>query len=291
MDNHLYLLLRLDSRRSEEWSGAEVARRWLCLFPLRESTGEIVAISEARIRRFASDADWVKKTRERLGDLSWFMKCLKEPVARRANREEGSSGAFWEGRFKSVAVLDEASLLATAAYIDLNPLAAGAAPSPEESDHTSLRVRLDHCQTNGSDHTLRDDLSTLTRNPAQEVGLWLLPLDDTRVNGGDRPGLMAGCTLSFYLSLVDATSRMVRDGKANLDAGVAPIFQRLEIDQSIVETTVAKLFQPRRRIAMSLGRRAGEPKNRVRRGLYTSNPIPPSTLIPLPPSDGNWSSR
>jgi hypothetical protein len=68
---------------------------------------------------------------------------------------------------------------------------------------------------------------------------------------------------------------MVRDGKAILDAGVAPIFQRLEIDKSIMVTTVAKLFQPRRRIAKSLGRRAGEPKKRVRRGLYTSNPIPP----------------
>jgi hypothetical protein len=70
-------------------------------------------------------------------------------------------------------------------------------------------------------------------------------------------------------------SRMVRDGKAILDAGVVPIFQRLEIDKSILVTTVAKLFQSRRRIAMSLGRRAGEPKKRVRRGLYTSNPIPP----------------
>ena len=55
------------------------------------------------------------KARKRLGDLSWFMKCLKEPLARLANCEDGCSGAFWEGRFKSIAVLDEESLLATAA--------------------------------------------------------------------------------------------------------------------------------------------------------------------------------
>ena len=52
------------------------------------------------------------------------MKCLKEPLARRANSEDGSSGDIREGRYKSIAVLDEASLLATVAYIDLNPLAA-----------------------------------------------------------------------------------------------------------------------------------------------------------------------
>ncbi len=55
------------------------------------------------------------KARKRLGDLSWFMKCLKEPLARQANCEDGYSGAFWEGRFKSIAVLDAESLLTTAA--------------------------------------------------------------------------------------------------------------------------------------------------------------------------------
>jgi hypothetical protein len=140
-----------------------------------------------------------------------------------ASTTSGAYGAFWEGRFKSVAVLDEASLLATA-YIDLNPLAAGAAPSPEESDHTSLRVRLDHCQTNGSDHALRDDLSTLTRNPAQEVGLWLLPLDDTRVNGGDRPGLMAGCTL-YRLAAKRVSTRPTTRGEFGIGgaAGRTPV--------------------------------------------------------------------
>jgi hypothetical protein len=40
--------------------------------------------------------------RERLADLGWIMKALKEDIAKRANKEDGCSGAFWEGRFKSV---------------------------------------------------------------------------------------------------------------------------------------------------------------------------------------------
>ncbi len=265
MDNHLHVLLRLDSARANGWSDEDVVRRWFQLFPLRDITGKALAITEARVLQFVAHSDWVAKTRTRLADLSWFMKCLKEPLARLANREDGCTGAFWEGRFKSVALLDVESLLATAAYIDLNPVAAGVAPTPEEAVHTSLRTRLDHCQANGSVETLRDELSTLTRNPSQESGLWLMPVDDDRPHGGNRAGLIAGCTLSCYLRLIDATSRMIRDGKASLHADMAPIFQRLGVDQGTLEATVTKLFEPRERIASRLGTKASWPsQSRVR---------------------------
>ena len=55
------------------------------------------------------------------------MKFLKEPLARLCNREEHVRGAFFEGRYKSIALLDEEALLSVCAYIDLNPLAAGVA--------------------------------------------------------------------------------------------------------------------------------------------------------------------
>ncbi len=45
--------------------------------------------------------------RTRLADLGWFMKAFKEPIARRANREDDCSGVFWEGRFHSVPLLDQ----------------------------------------------------------------------------------------------------------------------------------------------------------------------------------------
>ena len=68
-----------------------------------------------------------------LQDLGWFMKALKEPLARMANREDDCKGTFWESRYKSIAILDEEALLATCAYIDLNPVAAGIAATTETS--------------------------------------------------------------------------------------------------------------------------------------------------------------
>ena len=124
MDNHLHLLLRLDPAKVETWSGEEVALCWFDLYPLRDAAGKAMAVTKERLARFAAKADWVAEMRRRLADLGWFMKCLKEPLARRANKEDGCTGAFLR-RDKSIAVMDEESLLATAAYIDLNPVAAG----------------------------------------------------------------------------------------------------------------------------------------------------------------------
>ena len=246
MDNHLHVLLRLDSRRAAEWSDEEVARRWLRLFPLRGIEGQPLPVSEARVRELIADANALAKARKRLSDLGWFMKCLKEPLARLANKEDGCTGAFWESRFRSVAVLDEASLLATAAYIDLNPVAAGIALTPEASEHTSFRARLDECRGNGTLQTVRDGLSTETVNPAQESAGWLLPIDDQRGQGSDRAGLLPGFTLSCYCRLLDWTSRLLRAGKAAVPTDVPPIFARLGSDPSEWGATVSEMFARRK---------------------------------------------
>ncbi|WP_133511163.1 hypothetical protein [Candidatus Thiosymbion oneisti] len=80
--------------------------------------------------------------RARLHDLSWFMRTLNEHIARRANAEDGVKGRFWEGRFKSQALLDEKALPAAMAYVDLNPVRAGLAETPEASDYTSIQERI-----------------------------------------------------------------------------------------------------------------------------------------------------
>ena len=59
-----------------------------------------------------------------------------------ANAEDNASGRFWQGRFKSQALLDEAALIAAMVYVDLNPIRAGMAETPEESDYTVIQQRI-----------------------------------------------------------------------------------------------------------------------------------------------------
>jgi REP element-mobilizing transposase RayT len=149
LDNHLHLLVRLDPDVARGWSDEDVVRRWGRLFPPRDKARQVVPVSEEWVQARLKDARWVATARQRLQSLSWFMKCLKEPLSRLANPEEQTRGAFFEGRFKSVAILDEESLLATCAYIDLNPVAAGIAEVPEASAHTSIKQRGEHVKEQG----------------------------------------------------------------------------------------------------------------------------------------------
>ena len=94
------------------------------------------------VSQLASVSTWASTYRERLHDLSWFMRVLNESIARMANIEDDCTGRFWEGRFKSQALLDEHALLTAMAYVDLNPIRAAMAEPPEQSDHTSVQQRI-----------------------------------------------------------------------------------------------------------------------------------------------------
>jgi hypothetical protein len=71
------------------------------------------------------------------------MRALAEPIARLANRQDECTGRFWEGRFKAQRIVDEAGLLACAMYVDLNPVRAAMANSPDRSVHTSAYDRIE----------------------------------------------------------------------------------------------------------------------------------------------------
>ena len=67
---------------------------------------------------------------------------LNEFIARAANKEDSVKGRFWESRFKCQNLLDDAAIAACMVYVDLNPIRAALAATPEESDFTSIQERI-----------------------------------------------------------------------------------------------------------------------------------------------------
>jgi hypothetical protein len=110
MDNHLHLLLRIDPEIAKGWSDSEVVERWFKLFPPRGSDRKPKKVSNELIDARIANVSWIAETRKRLASLGWFMKCLKEPLARLANKQDGCTGAFFEGRFKSIVITHRSKL-------------------------------------------------------------------------------------------------------------------------------------------------------------------------------------
>jgi hypothetical protein len=222
----------------DELSGEEIARRWLAIFPrVRDENGAQVTMDKIGIRQIAADLERLEQIRDRLQSVSWFMRCLNENIARRANKEDNCKGRFWEGRFKCQALLDEAALLTCMAYVDLNPIRAGMAVTPEESDFTSIQERIDHRNdqqlteinddliNNGSESEIPESLYINGENPVSEP--WLHPFKSETPTG---PDSILSLTLEEYLDLVDWTGRQIVEGKRGVIPDyLAPILTRLSI--------------------------------------------------------------
>ena len=179
--------------------------------------------------------EWIAVYRERLADLSWFMRCLNEPIARWANAEDGVTGRFWEGRFKSQALLDEAALLTCMSYVDLNPVRAGIAETPEASDYTAIQARVRAWASDSAEASTNAiesnpvDTQTTANGGEQDANLpHLLPF-----RGPDRADAPDHLPFAFadYLELVDWAGRAVREGKRGaIPQDTPPILTRLGID-------------------------------------------------------------
>ena len=116
-----------------------------------------------------------------------------------ADRPDETRGALFEGRFKSVAILDDELLLGTCAYIDLNPVAAGIADVPEASPHTSITERVEHVKVQGHDGDLEaaGKGSVARSNAAEwlEESHWLCPIEDRRRLDSSHEGMIEGFSM------------------------------------------------------------------------------------------------
>lgn len=208
MHNHLHIVLYVDTDKAKNWSTAEVLARWHQLFKGTLLTQDYSSGRSLDKFRRATVESTAEEYRKRLIDVSWFMRALNESIARMANAEDQCTGRFWEGRFKSQALLDEAALLTCMAYVDLNPIRAKIATTPEGSAFTSIQLRI-----------------TAAINGEQ-------PKELAPFMGDERNNQPGGLNFSFqdYLTLVDTTGRTIRDDKRGaIDARAEGILSRLHI--------------------------------------------------------------
>ena len=135
------------------------------------------------------------------------MRCLCEKIARAANDEDGSSGRFWAGRFKSVALLDEAAILACSVYVDLNPIRAGLATTPEESPYTSGRDRIQSMLETSTRLPSHDEHSSL--DTCERPDAWLCEL--TMQESATEPACTTAVQCCLHSARIGITSRANRD--------------------------------------------------------------------------------
>jgi hypothetical protein len=256
-DSEVHILVRLDPELADDWSDEEVVRRWGSLFPPQDRARKPLLVTDDWIRGRAGDTAWVAQAKSRLQSLGWFMKSLKEPLSRMINRQEQTRGSFFEGRFKSVAILDDASLAAACISIDLNPVAAGLVALPKAGKYTSIRQRVIHARSHDEATGPRAAKPRRPRSAGPEDSHWLCPIEDRRRFGSAREGMFDGLTLENYLGLAEYTARVFRTGKTPAAPELAPVFARLETDADAWQARLVKLSDGRllgRFFAASRGR-------------------------------------
>jgi REP element-mobilizing transposase RayT len=244
MSNHYHLVLKLCPEQMNDLSDTQIMDRWCALFkgPLliqRYRQGDPLSAPER-----STVADIVNVWRVKLSSISWFMRCLNQPIARQANLEDKCTGKFWESRFTSQALKTEEALLSCMAYVDLNPVRAGIATSPETSSHTSIQQRIRPA------FNLKQAIaSQLQCGDLLDFKTPLKPLLHFADNHRDQR--QAGILFAFqdYLELVDWTGRRIRkDKRGYIDTDFPPILRRIHItrEQWLLNTTQFEVIHRKR---------------------------------------------
>ena len=234
MSNHSHLVLRVDQHKAQSWSEEQVMAQWEKLFSIpvlvqqyKEGTDSAAVAIEAK--------KIITQWRSRLMDISWYMRSLNEHLARRANAEDRCTGRFWEGRYKSQALLDEAAVLTCMSYVDLNPIRAGMCDTPEESDFTSIQQRIRQWQHSQPHNKMNKIKSTPEKTHNQT------PLMRLVKQSQDPHKNAIGYTTKDYLELVDWAGRAIRDNKRGaIPNSIPPILERLKLNPKTYLAFVGK---------------------------------------------------
>ena len=244
MSNHYHVVLRVNVESAQAWLDREVMARWCSLFmghPLVQRYRACESMSAAEMEQVSV---FIETYRNRLADLSWFMRCLNESIARMANAEDGCTGRFWEGRFKSQALLDEAALIACLAYVDLNPIRAGMADTPEASDYTSVQQRI-RSDVRAADQEASAQWGGQDENATLETAIpALMPFDGRLDQAHELP-----CSLKDYLELVDWSGRAMNPHKkGSIPEHYPKIIERMQMSPEALLTYLSKQDRDFRRV-------------------------------------------
>ena len=227
MSNHYHIVFFVNKELALSWAEKEVVSRWARLFPMSPAKAWLELNID--FNNLTEDQKhMIQVWRKQLYNISWFMRKLNEYIARNANKEDECSGRFWEGRFKSQALLDESALLACMAYVDLNPIRAGISQTPEASDFTSIQERTRAYQNkNKIPVSLCQFEDENTKNKSEYNSDDKIPFN-----------------LLDYFELVDTTGRLVKTGKRGaIPETLSPILKRLNIKSESWVDTIATLSQ------------------------------------------------
>jgi hypothetical protein len=222
--NHYHNILRTRPDLVASWSDHEVAFRWLQLCPRKpRSNKKPVPPIEDQINALLASPHRIAQLRKRLCSISWFMGRLNEFIARAANAEDKVKGRFWESRFKCQALLDDIALISCMVYVDLNPIRAGLAATPEESDFTSIQERIRAWQKTTNTSIVTQPSSIVESGSNPQVDSWLCPITSNPQQRG-----ILNMPESQYFDLVDRSGRILRQGKrGSITPDLAPILSRI----------------------------------------------------------------
>ena len=219
MTNHYHVVLHVDAEACKSADAKDIVQKWHQLFNSKDVSRKYLEGETLEPIEVDQVNALIETWRARLFDISWFMKVLNENIARQANKEDDCTGHFWESRYKSQALLDEKAVLSATAYVDLNPIRAAMAPTPEASDHTSIKMRIDYWKSAKARSQSDQDNNLQPKS--------LMPFA-----GNLRQIMPKGLIFNLidYLELVDWTGRVIRDDKRGaISATTPPMLQRLNI--------------------------------------------------------------